>query len=34
MADDKASKLRKAGVILDRDPRRLLKIVADKALGG
>jgi CRISPR-associated protein Cst2 len=34
MSDDVSAKLTGAGVTLDRDPRRLLKIVADKGLGG
>lgn len=34
MTDDEAAKLTKAGVTLDRDPRRLLDVVAAKFLGG
>jgi CRISPR-associated protein Cst2 len=34
MDEGAAAKLRNAGVTLERDPRRLLAIVADKALGG
>lgn len=34
LPDTQAEALRKAGVTLDRDPRRLLELVADKFLGG
>jgi CRISPR-associated protein Cst2 len=34
LKDDDADRLRKAGVTLERDPRKLLEIVADKLLGG
>ncbi len=34
MTDEEADKLKKTGVTLDRDPRRLLEIVATKFLGG
>lgn len=34
LGDDVRAKLEAAGVTLDRDPRRLLQTVADKALGG
>lgn len=34
MDDDKVTQLRKAGVTMERDPRRLLTVVSDKAMGG
>jgi CRISPR-associated protein Cst2 len=34
MPEDKARQLREAKVTLERDPRKLLQVVADKALGG
>ena len=34
MTDEESDKLKKAGVTLDRDPRRLLDTVATKFLGG
>ena len=34
MADDRIQRLRKLGVTLERDPRRLLEIVGEKAFGG